>query len=99
MSDLLLFLAHLQSSQVLLQLTLINAVFILDVLERNLGFLLELSELIEVLEDKMLAPLLVNLNLNLVLLLQVLQLTLLVSKLCLLVLEFLLTNEPKVVDP
>jgi hypothetical protein len=52
---------------------------VLGVLECDLGLLLQLGELVEVLEDQVLHALLVDLDLYLVLLVQVLQLALLVS--------------------
>jgi len=82
----------------LLQFSLINAVFILDILQSNLRLLLQLSELVEVLEDKMLAPLFINLNLDLMLLVQVLEFSLLVSEFSLFVFELLLADEPEIVD-
>ena len=71
---------------------------ILSILECDLSLLLELGQLIEVLEHQVLHSLLVDLDLDLVLLVQVLQLTLLVTQLRLLVLQLLLANDPKVVD-
>ena len=59
---------------------------VLGVLECDLGLLLQLSELVEVLEHQVLHTLFVDLDLYLVLLVQILQLTLLVSKLRLLIL-------------
>ena len=52
---------------------------VLGVLESDLGLLLQLSELVEVLEHQVLHALLVDLDLYLVFLIQVLQLALLVS--------------------
>jgi len=98
MSDFLLFLAHFKRSEILLELSFVGPVFILDVLKCDLGFFLQLGELIEVLENQMLASLLVDLKLNLVLLVQVLELSILVSQLSLSVLELFLTNEPEVVN-
>ena len=95
---LLLLDADLDRSQVLLQLSLIDPVFILDVFKGDLSLLLELCELVLVLKHQMLRSLLVYLNLNLVLLFQVLKLSILVPELSLLILKLLLTNEPKVVD-
>ena len=71
-TDLLLFLGDVDRSQVLLQFALVDAVLVLDVLERDLRFFLQLCELVKVLEDEMLTPLLVDLLLDLVLLCQIL---------------------------
>ena len=71
-TDLLLFLGDVDRSQVLLQFALVDAVLVLDVLERDLRFFLQLRELVKVLEDEMLTPLLVDLLLDLVLLCQIL---------------------------
>jgi hypothetical protein len=68
MSDFLLFLTDLKRSKILLKLSFVGPVFILDVLEGDLGFFLQLGELIEILENQMLASLLVDLKLDLVLL-------------------------------
>jgi hypothetical protein len=57
-----------QGPKVLLEFSLIYTVFILYVLERYLGFFLELSQLVLVVEDQMLYSLLVDLNFNFVLL-------------------------------
>ena len=64
---LLLLDADLDRSQVLLQLSLIDPVFILHVLKSDLSLLLELCELVLILEYQMLRSLLVYLNLDLVL--------------------------------
>ena len=72
-------------SQILLKLSLIDSIFILNVLKSDLGFFLKLSELIKILEDQMLAPLLVDLDLNLMFLRQILELSFFVSQLCLFV--------------
>jgi hypothetical protein len=50
-TDLLLFLGDVDRSQVLFKFALIDAVLVLDVLERDLRFFLQLRELIKVLED------------------------------------------------
>ena len=57
LADLLLLLRHLECSQVLLQLTLANTMFILRVLKFDLGLLLHSGLLVEVLEHQMLQPL------------------------------------------
>jgi len=78
---LLLFLGDLDGSQVLFELSFIDPVFILDVLQGDLSLFLELGQLIEVLENKMLTSLLVDLNLNLMPFVQILEFSLLVSEL------------------
>ena len=65
MSDLLLFLGNLDGSQVLLELSFIDSVFIFDILQSYLGLLLELGQLIEILENEMLTSLFVDLDLDL----------------------------------
>ena len=72
--------------------------FILGVLKLDLGLLFHGGLLIEVLEHQMLQPLPPDLDRDGVLLLQVLVLTVLVSKLGLLVLELLLGHEPEIID-
>ena len=72
---------------------------ILYVFERYLRFLLEFSELILIVEDEMLDSLLVYLSLDLILLLEVLQLSLLVTVLGLFVFQLFLCNYPEVVNP
>ena len=57
LADLLLLLRYLECSQVLLQLTLANTMFILRVLKLDLGLLLHGCLLVEVLEHQMLQPL------------------------------------------
>lgn len=64
-TDLLLLLGDVDGPEVLLQLSLVDAVLVLDVLQGDLRLFLELSELVEVLEDEMLAPLLVDFLLDL----------------------------------
>ena len=98
LADLLLLLRHFECSQVLLQLTFANTMLILGVLKLDLSLLLDGGLLIEVLEHQMLQSLPPDLDRDGVLLLQVLMLTILVSKLGLLVLELLLGHQPKVVD-
>ncbi len=98
MADLLLLLRDLESTDILFQLALGDAVIVLGVLERYLGFLLKLSQLIKVLENEMLDALLVDFDLDLVLLAEILQLALLVAELGLLVLELLLGDDPEVVN-
>ena len=98
LADLLLLLRHFECSQVLLQLTLANTMLILGVLKLDLGLLFHGGLLIEVLEHQMLKSLPPDLDGDGVLLLQVLVLTVLVSKLGLLVLELLLGHEPEIID-
>jgi hypothetical protein len=68
----LLLLLNTLSSEVLLELTFLNSVFVFSILERDLGLLLEVGELISVLEHEMHESLHVDLNLDLLLLLQIL---------------------------
>lgn len=99
MADLLLFLGYLERADVLLELTFVDSVFVFCVLKLDLGLLLELSKLVQVLEDQMLDALLVDLDLDLILLSQVLQLALFVAQLGAPVLGLFLRNYPEVVDP
>ena len=98
LAHLLLLLRHFECSQVLLQLTLANTMLILGVLKLDLSLLLDGGLLIEVLEHQMLQSLPPDLDRDGVLLLQVLVLTVLVSKLGLLVLELLLGHKPEIID-
>ena len=86
MSHLLLLLLDFKRAHILFKFPLYYPMVILCVLECDLGLLLQLSELIEVLEHQVLHALLVDLDLDLVLLVQVLQLALLVTQLRLLIL-------------
>lgn len=98
MSHFLLLFGHLESPKVLFELTLVNTVLVFRVLKGDLGLFLQLSELVEVLESKMLQPLFVNLDGDLVLLFEILEFSLFVPELGLLVLKLLLANEPEVVN-
>lgn len=69
----------------MLELSLVDSIVIFDILERNLRLLLELSELVKILKDQMLAPLLIDLDLNLMLFLEILEFSFLVSELSLFV--------------
>jgi len=71
-------------------------VLVLRVLQGNLGFLLEISKLVGVLEHEMHQALHVNLNLNLMLLLEILELSLLVAEFGFFVFELLLADHPEV---
>ena len=95
----MLFLRDLERADVLLKLAFIDSMLIFGVLELDLGLLLELSELVQVLEDQMLDALLVDLDLNLILLSQILQLALLVAQLGAPVFGLFLRHYPEVVDP
>lgn len=97
-SNLLLLLLDLESTDVLLELALHDTVIVLCVLECDLSLLLELSELVKVLEHQVLHSLLVYLNFNFMLFRQILQLSLLVSQLSLLIFQLLFANDPEVVD-
>ena len=72
MPDLLLLLLDLEAADVLLQLPLLDAVVVLPVLQLDLGLLLQLRQLVQILEHQMLDPLLVDLDFDFVLLVQVL---------------------------
>ena len=98
LAHLLLLLRHFECSQVLFKFTLANTMLILGVLKLDLGLLFHGGLLIEVLEHQMLQSLPPDLDRDGVLLLQVLMLTVLVSKLGLLVLELLLGHEPEIID-
>ena len=54
MANMLFFFGDIQATEILLKLALGDAVLIFGVLEGDLGFFLELSQLVEVLEDEML---------------------------------------------
>lgn len=97
-ANFLLLFSHFQGANVLFQFALGDSVLVLNVFKCNLGVFLELGKLILVLEDQMLQALLVDFDLDFVLLVEVLELTFFVTQLGLLVLEFLLTHQPKVVD-
>lgn len=84
-TDFLFLLLDADSSQILLELALIHSVIILNILQRDLSFFFELRQLVEVLENQMLASLLVYLLLYLMLFSQVLQFALFVSQFCLFV--------------
>jgi hypothetical protein len=71
---------------------------VFSVFKSNLGLFLELSPLVLVLEDQMLKPLFVDLDLDLVLLLQILVLAFFVAQLGLFVFQLLLTYQPKVIN-
>ena len=49
--DFLLLVSNLKSSQILLKLTLIDSILILNVLDRYLRFLFQLSKFIKILEE------------------------------------------------
>lgn len=98
LTALLFFLLNFERSQVLLQLTFVNPVLVLRVLEGDLRFLLELRKLVGVLEHQVHQSLHVNLDFNLVFLLQVLELPLFVTKFSLLVFELFLSHHPEVGD-
>ena len=99
LSGLLLFGLHLEGTQVLLELTLVDSVLVLSVLQTNLGLKFDHGLLIQVLEHEMLQSLSPDLDGDGVLLLQILELTVLVSQLGLLVFKILLGNEPEIVEP
>ena len=97
-THLLLLLGHLQRPDVLFQLALGDPMLVLNVFEGDLRVFFQLSQLVLVLENQVLETLLVDLDFDLVLLLQILELSLLVPQLGLLVFKLLLAHQPKVVD-
>ena len=94
----LLLLLNFESAQVLLQLTLVDAMLIFAILELDLRLLLHHSLLVQILEHEMLETLAPDLDRNGVLLLQILMLTVFITEFGLLVLELFLGYEPEVVD-
>lgn len=81
MSDFLLLLGHFDSSNVLFELSFLDSVLIFDVFQSDLSFFLKISELIKIVEDKMLTSLSVDFQFNLMLLTQVLKFSLLIPQL------------------
>jgi hypothetical protein len=67
MPDFLLFLGYIDSPEVLLELSGVDAVLILDVFKCNLRLFFQFSQLIKVLEHEMLTPLSVDFLLDLML--------------------------------
>ena len=66
MSHFLLFFGYLHGSEILLQLSLIDSVLVFLVLKRYLRFLLQLSQLIQILKHQVLHSLLVDFDFNFV---------------------------------
>jgi hypothetical protein len=97
-SNFLLLLLDFKCADILFELSLHDTVVVLGILECDLGLLFEFSELVKVLEDQVLDPLLVYFDFDFMLLREILQLPLLVSQLSLLIFQFLLANDPEVVD-
>lgn len=91
-THLLLLLGHLQRPDVLFQLALGDPMLVLNVFEGDLRVFFQLSQLVLVLENQVLQTLLVDLDFDLVLLLQILELSLLVPQLGLLVFKLLLAH-------
>ncbi len=79
MPNLLFLLLNLEASYVLFQLSLLDSMIILPVFKLNLRLFLQLSQLIEVLENQVLHSLFVNFDFNLILFLEILKFTLLIS--------------------
>jgi len=73
-------------------------VIIFSIFKSDFSLFLELGQLVEVLEDQVLDALLVDLDFDLVLFTQVLEFSLFIAELCLLILELLFANDPKVVN-
>ena len=82
LSGLLLLRLHLEGTQVLLKLALVDPVLVLGVLQTNLGLELDHGLLVKILEHEMLQSLSPDLDGDGVLLFQILELTVLVSQLC-----------------
>ena len=97
MSDLLLLLCNLQTSNVLFKLTFSDAVLILNVFQGDLGVFPQLSQLVLVLEHKMLQTLFVNFDFNLVFFLKILELTFFVTEFGLFVFQLFLSDKPEIV--
>lgn len=92
LSHLLLFISHLQCSQILLQLPFIDPILIFNILYRYLRFLLQLCQLVQILKQQVFRLLAVYFLLNLMPLLQIMELSLLVSEIGLSILELLLAD-------
>ena len=72
--------------------------FIFRIFEGNLSFFFQISELVGVLEHQMHEALHVDLDLNLVLLFEILEFSLFVTKFSLFIFELLLAHHPEVRD-
>jgi len=81
--DFLFFITNFQNSQVLFQFTLIDSIFIFNILDGDLRLLLKLCKSIEILEKKMLGLLPVDLLLDLMSFFQILEFPLFISKISL----------------
>jgi hypothetical protein len=97
-SNFLLLLLDFKCAYILFEFSLHDTVVVLGVLECDFGLFFELSELVKVLEDQVLDPLLVYFDFDFMLLREILQLPLLVPQLGLLIFQLLLANDPEVVD-
>lgn len=97
-SNFLLLLLDFKCAYILFEFSLHDTVVVLGVLECDFGLFFELSELIKVLEDQVLDPLLVYFDFDFMLLREILQLPLFVPQLGLLIFQLLLANDPEVVD-
>ena len=82
----------------MLKLTLIDSVLVLSILKLNLSLLLDHCLFVEILEEQMFESLPPDLDRDVVLLAQVLMLSVLVTKLGLLVFFFFLSDQPEVVN-
>jgi len=94
----LFFLGNLQRYEILLKLAFGDPVLILGVLESDLRFFLQISQLVCVLEHEMHQALHVDLDLDLMLLFKILELSLLVSELGFFIFKLLLTDHPEIRD-
>ena len=76
----MLLLLDFEGADILFKFPLYYSVVVLSILEGDFSLFLQVGELVEVLEDQVLHALLVDLDLDLMLLVKVLQLTLLVAQ-------------------
>ena len=82
----------------MLKLTLIDSVLVLSILKLNLSLLLDHCLFVEILEKQMFESLPPDLDRDVILFAQVLMLSVLVTKLGLLVFFFFLSDQPEVVN-
>ena len=82
----------------MLKLTLIDSVLVLSILKLNLSLLLDHCLFVEILEEQMFESLPPDLDRDVILFAQVLMLSVLVTKLGLLVFFFFLSDQPEVVN-
>ena len=97
MPSLLLFLRDLERTQVLLDFSFVDSVFIFEVLQCHLPGFLQLCLLIDILEEQMFQSLFPDLYCDLIFFFKILELSLLVPVLCLFVFKLLFSDKPKVI--